>query len=518
MYRARVDAVSGLHVRAGGKWLTCIGNRVVRAGDLVWTDGRCVYGHDRESQTPLVIAPKEDLAVPLFFFNKIPMSAAQDITETTCTFFSQSKIKFGYQNTSSRSIFQNLFMINNKSECHFSDIGLVRSRDLMCATAAVNLDNAQDYYEIRKAYLDEARFIVTILKNNETVTEIDCTSKMKALETDAVSYARNSSGGSTKIPHDNWVIVYDPDSLHLFKRDDVLDIPDGAEGYVVVQPWNMLGPIPWEYYGIEAGKAYFDASKEGVVIRKGSFAYIGSLYPGRAENRPWYETLTAHSSVGTLDCGLPWAVIENENSWAFIFTALASAQASGYSLDGKSKVVGVNARRSFLYTPNGVSELAFSLVSNSSGDINQIQQTYPVADLIPIQNGFYFRINAVEIYWSAERPQSDSQNVAAMNVSVFNRDDEILWTGNISAGTYLTICKNKSYLLGVDNRGGFGLFDTDFNGTSSIYAKTSGVLGSGLYSIQGGQLEQILGGYLKNQKLCPMKRWQNWWERVQTID
>ena len=66
MYRARVEAVSELKVRAGGKWLTCIGNRVVRAGDMVWTDGRCVYGHDREAQTPIVIAnPAEDLAIPI---------------------------------------------------------------------------------------------------------------------------------------------------------------------------------------------------------------------------------------------------------------------------------------------------------------------------------------------------------------------------------------------------------------------------------------------------------------------
>ena len=90
MYRARVEAVSGLHVRAGGKWLTCIGNRTVKAGDLVWTDGRCVYGHDQESQSPLVIAPpKEDLAVPiqigyppetLFTFRKnelVPVSSSE---------------------------------------------------------------------------------------------------------------------------------------------------------------------------------------------------------------------------------------------------------------------------------------------------------------------------------------------------------------------------------------------------------------------------------------------------------
>lgn len=72
MYRARVEAVDGLKVRAGGKWLTCIGNRTVKAGDMVWTDGRCVYGHDREAQTPLVIAnPKEDLAIPIRVGNSL---------------------------------------------------------------------------------------------------------------------------------------------------------------------------------------------------------------------------------------------------------------------------------------------------------------------------------------------------------------------------------------------------------------------------------------------------------------
>lgn len=59
-----VDTVSGLQVRADGKWLS---NHAVKADDLVWTDGRCVYGHDRESQSPLVIAlPKEDWAKTQF--------------------------------------------------------------------------------------------------------------------------------------------------------------------------------------------------------------------------------------------------------------------------------------------------------------------------------------------------------------------------------------------------------------------------------------------------------------------
>ena len=48
MHRARVKAVSGNKVLADGMWLTCVGNRTVREGEWIWTDGRCVYGHESE--------------------------------------------------------------------------------------------------------------------------------------------------------------------------------------------------------------------------------------------------------------------------------------------------------------------------------------------------------------------------------------------------------------------------------------------------------------------------------------
>lgn len=71
MYRVRVEQVEGTRVRAGGKWLTCIGNRNVRVGDFVQTDGRCVYGYDKESSAPLIItAKKEDeQIIPIQFGN-----------------------------------------------------------------------------------------------------------------------------------------------------------------------------------------------------------------------------------------------------------------------------------------------------------------------------------------------------------------------------------------------------------------------------------------------------------------
>lgn len=33
---------------ADGKWLKCIGNKTVLPGDWIWTDGKCVYGHESD--------------------------------------------------------------------------------------------------------------------------------------------------------------------------------------------------------------------------------------------------------------------------------------------------------------------------------------------------------------------------------------------------------------------------------------------------------------------------------------
>ncbi|MBR1578881.1 MAG: hypothetical protein IJ668_00055 [Selenomonadaceae bacterium] len=70
--RERAEAVNGLTVEAGGNRLICIGNKPIRAGDYVWTDGRCVYGFERRSQMPFVptVADKDEQIIP-FVENKI---------------------------------------------------------------------------------------------------------------------------------------------------------------------------------------------------------------------------------------------------------------------------------------------------------------------------------------------------------------------------------------------------------------------------------------------------------------
>ena len=65
MRQVRVTDIDGRKVQAAGKWLTTIGNRVINIGDLVWTDGKCVYGHSLVSGgAPTIIVSKPE-EIPL---------------------------------------------------------------------------------------------------------------------------------------------------------------------------------------------------------------------------------------------------------------------------------------------------------------------------------------------------------------------------------------------------------------------------------------------------------------------
>ena len=65
MKQVRVTAVNGRKVQANGKWLTAIGNNAVSVGELVWTDGKCVYGHHSDAGgSPTIIGKKAD-EIPL---------------------------------------------------------------------------------------------------------------------------------------------------------------------------------------------------------------------------------------------------------------------------------------------------------------------------------------------------------------------------------------------------------------------------------------------------------------------
>ena len=66
MHRARVSTVAGKKALAEGKWLTVIGNRSVHSGDWVWTDGRCIYGHESAGGSAPVLGKRRESGVPLY--------------------------------------------------------------------------------------------------------------------------------------------------------------------------------------------------------------------------------------------------------------------------------------------------------------------------------------------------------------------------------------------------------------------------------------------------------------------
>lgn len=69
MHQERVTAVSGGNVLAGGRWLQAIGNQSIEAGDLIWTDGRCVYGNSAEGEETAPVAAGRERQIPIFLDN-----------------------------------------------------------------------------------------------------------------------------------------------------------------------------------------------------------------------------------------------------------------------------------------------------------------------------------------------------------------------------------------------------------------------------------------------------------------
>ena len=65
MKQVRVTAVNGRKIQAGGKWLTAIGNRAVVVGDLVWADGKCVYGHIADGGGDSNVPASNGVTVPV---------------------------------------------------------------------------------------------------------------------------------------------------------------------------------------------------------------------------------------------------------------------------------------------------------------------------------------------------------------------------------------------------------------------------------------------------------------------
>ena len=178
MYQARVEQINGVNVRAGGKWLRCIGNKNVRVGDLIWTDGRCVFGYDKVSQTPLVItAPKTE---KIF----LPFSIKKNSTENVMRYyrlplndfsdFKETKLEDSYK---LGSFFSYGFVNNSKGDYY------VFETSNWSRVIAAHATNSGDLYTIVSAHayrkksgyqlIEYPVYQIFIKKNDQIIKKFD---------------------------------------------------------------------------------------------------------------------------------------------------------------------------------------------------------------------------------------------------------------------------------------------------------------------------------------------------------
>lgn len=448
MYRARVEAVSGLKVRAGGKWLTCIGNRTVKAGDMIWTDGRCVYGHDREAQTPIVIAnpapAKEDLAIPIQIGNKL---------------YTYRKGELELVGEMPRG----LRLLNNKKR---SVYGLTAD--------AANIDATGDLYVINDsndAYFDY--------------------------------FAQNSTapGGNSPVecvnPNPRIVVKKNGNTIKELSLNDII------ESTAAVAKKNSGGwtntPQPY---------TFVDNLSSGLTMGEATFA----VYNDKRSARTLY------------------AFIENKDSWAIIYRVIAKYE---YSLDWWSWDEGYYPGAPLYYLHIAQSDVLRLYYINSSGEkkilyqinlvwnrtdesnVSDVRLDYWIYEYlgtfteevvvsdtdvkIPMQDGYYFKVKYKHVPY-VNYPYPVWLPEIGAQYSIFSPEDNFLCNiGNLED----------------ENIGGYQpYFFTVHKNLVGVQAPDLG----GLYTVEGGTLSQLLNGNCQNYCLRPMKKWHNWWERIQTLE
>lgn len=190
-----------------------------------------------------------------------------------------------------------------------------------------------------------------------------------------------------------------------------------------------------------------------------------------------------------------WAVIENENNWAFTVVFYVSYYDD---VDG-----GINrgGQVCYLCTPTGENEFT----------LNQ-----PPTNQIPIQDGYFFKINNFYARHAGNPVDGNYyEDPEYMNVSIYTPKNQLLYTGKFPAGTYFTICKSQNFfLLGIDDKNGIGI------GLLGQHRRIENNIGNGIFFINTTEqkLELLIEGNVRNWKLRPMKHYKNWHKRIREIN
>ena len=237
MRQVRVTAVNGRKVQAAGKWLTTIGNRNISVGDLVWTDGKCVYGHSSTSGgAPTIIASKPEeipLLIGKYSYDEGNQHGSYSVKKGVKIFGSGEKHDG---------------MINTKNRFALVD----NDDDQGRYWRDVNMDSEGNIYRMSRGYTDffEGSGIVNE-RNVEMIVNSDCVSSfstqgyLEDVKTDAETQIGDDSRGDCassalngKIfsADDYWFIVHAVGTAHKY-IDYYPYLTPGALTCYIVRRW-----------------------------------------------------------------------------------------------------------------------------------------------------------------------------------------------------------------------------------------------------------------------------------------
>ncbi len=496
MYRARVEAVSGLKVRAGGKWLTCIGNRNIKVGDLIWTDGRCVYGYEQTPQQPFVITAPEKWGIPVFADNNTGFTFAKN----------------------------NLEYIGNIGK--YTD-KLINTKNAVYAIPGIacNIDTGNNIYQIFAIGNGDAYFheYIPIGDTGGAIYE-------------RVGFRRQFLNIDEKVQKDdiyeysrrNYQLVDNDDPLpNLYTGGDFNCLQEGLSYISVKKNGESIFDLDIAKLANEKLKSWYNPSPRPVVVADGYIYY--------------YFTEIQYSNN-------LWGFIENENRW--FFTVCISCWAEDHCSDfgggnqdivDESNFFGYDS--TYYFDSTGKQERIFNSVVkryedyyHNTGTRSVIQDDFGKAKGIKfiLQDGYYFYMTDFfsRTGWGGI-PE-------CAKYEIYSPDDKLIFSDWFKTCTYLTIHQLKEglYLVGVGagyqghKYSYYVFFDkeeqSDIEKDNAVMPQ---VIQPGIYiyntdnnedkliKIDEDYIDESNKSFLCwNQFLRPMKKYKHWWENIQTLD
>ena len=485
MYKARVESVNGTKVRAGGKWLTCIGNKNVRAGDLIWTDGRCVYGNEQTPQQPFVItATKEILGIPIADRQK-------------CSTYYKSLEEYIDIDSDIR-----ILTNDKKGNVYFSD-----NTNILAA----NADNFGNLYYILK---DSDK--IKIIKNGVVVKTVETPAKSKLKEDaeNAIS-EYGASGPSTartgvykiKAYFETQPVTEEPENpdavpflgfewlrLRYTKYLKDLEITTVTESTVT----NELDPYEQFYHSFDW--VFIENEENWGVVVTSKCTYEVHYPIAEYDHVTFTNTLTG-------DGWLFHYLANCHYTGSFVYTYFINNNENKLLFSSAQHLVStdsINANTQGTIDWYIAHWLSLPTSESAPGSRQQYPLTCSFEEFInakfPMQDGFYFVVNFLS---STTENEATENYPKLMNITIYAADNKPIFTGTFYTIAYIAACKinSEKFLLSV----------------RKSKSSTDSVIGKGLYKIENKTLT-TLAGYPVNQCLRKTKKSKRWWENIQTLD